>query len=177
MTAPASRLRQIGWIAVLSLCTGLFAVLSVQAQSVHSAVSLAERQIIALERETAMLETEFQARANQRQLADWNSVEFGYEAPRADQYIDSERQLASLGLPELPGAPDPIRIARADVVEAADRQRPMVSPLSGEPVTFASARRASDAGAVFTDAFGEFLIDASPLRSGEALALSTEATR
>ena len=99
MIAPGSRIRQMGWMAVLAACLALFAVLSFNVHAVKSEVQLAERQIIALERETLMLETEFQARASQRQLAEWNSVELGYKAPRADQYLDNERQLTSLGQP------------------------------------------------------------------------------
>ena len=86
MTTAGSRLRQIGWLVVIATCLGLFLALSFRVHAVKSEVRLAERQIIALKNETLMLETEFQARANQRQLANWNAVEFGYEAPRADQY-------------------------------------------------------------------------------------------
>ena len=60
-----------------------------------------------------MLEVEFQTRASQRQLSQWNAVEFGYVAPRADQYLESERELAVLGLPRGLDAPDPIRVAKA----------------------------------------------------------------
>ena len=134
MIDTGSRLRQIGWIAALAGALALFALLSFQVQTVRSEVRLAERTIIALERETVMLETEFQPRASQRQLAEWNVVEFGYRAPRADQFFDHERQLASLGVPAGPNAPQPIRVARADVAQS---DRAMVSPVTGAPVTLA----------------------------------------
>jgi len=168
MIAPGSRIRQIGWVAVLAVCVGLFAVLSFNVHAVKSEVLLAERQIIALERETLLLETEFQTRASQRQLAEWNTVEFGYEAPRADQFLDNERQLASLGQPLGPDAPSPIRVARADLEGADATVRDMVSPVTGEPVTLAAVNTSEDAGAVFTDAFGDFLIEASPIRAANA---------
>jgi hypothetical protein len=168
MIVTGSQLRQIGWVAVLAACAALFAVLSFRVHAVKSEVRLAERQIVALERETLILETEFQTRASQRQLADWNAVEFGYEAPRADQYFENERQLASLGLPAGPGAPSPIRVARLNLVGAGAPARAMVSPLTGEPVTLASVDAQADAGAVFTEAFGDFLIEASPIRAANA---------
>ncbi|QIQ86822.1 hypothetical protein [Erythrobacter sp.] len=179
MNVTHARMRSLGWAAVLALCVGLFVLLSLKVHAVKSEVLLAEREIIRLERATRRLETEFQARANQRQLAEWNRVEFGYEAPRADQYIEGERQLASLGQPRGPDAPAPIRVARADLPEASvpggggapdENGRAMVSPVTGKPVTFASAGAAAseDAAARFADAFGDFLIDASPIRPARA---------
>lgn len=173
MTAAGSRLRQIGWLVVMAACLGLFLALSFRVHAVKSEVRLAERQIIALRNETIMLETEFQARANQRQLANWNAVEFGYEAPRADQYLENERQLASLGLPRSPDAPAPIRLARADIdgpVDAVASDRPMISPLTGQPVQFAVAQQ--DVGSGIAEALDDFLSEASPVRT----ALAAEVT-
>ncbi|GMN13167.1 hypothetical protein [Altererythrobacter sp. MTPC7] len=144
MIVRQSRLRQIGWLALLSICLALFVALSFRVNAVKSEVVRTERAIIALERETRRLETEFQTRANQQQLATWNRVEFGYEAPRADQYFDTERQLAELGEGRAPGAPSPIRVARAPQDGEADAAGDnsliaMVSPLTGRPAN-ASAR-------------------------------------
>jgi hypothetical protein len=111
--SKGSRLRQIGWNAVPVICLALFLALSFQVNAVKREVLLAERQIIALEREKMMLETEFQTRASQRQLAQWNALEFGYKAPNAGQFLESERQLAALGTPRAVSAPDPIRVAMA----------------------------------------------------------------
>lgn len=168
MIPIGTRTRQIGWAAVLAACIALFAVLSFNVHAVKSEVMLAERKIIALERQNLMLETEFQTRASQRQLAEWNAVELGYEAPRADQYLENERQLAALGQPRSPDAPEPIRVARTDLATADAPKREMVSPLTGEPVTLAAVSTSEDAGAVFTEAFGDFLIEASPIRSANA---------
>lgn len=170
----SNQARSLGWMAVLAICLALVVILSFKVHAVKSEVLLAERQIIALERETLLLETEFETRASQRQLAQWNAVEFGYQAPRAGQFLDGERQLASLGQRLSPDAPAPIRLARADPGEGAGggdaplRAAPMRSPVSGAPVTLASAASAKDAGAVFTEAFGDFLIEASPIRPARA---------
>ncbi len=169
--------RSLGWMVVLAVCLALVVILSVRVHAVKSEVLLAERQVIALERETLLLETEFETRASQRQLAAWNAVEFGYEAPRARQFLDGERQLASLGQRRSPDAPAPIMLARADVADAASAApAPMRSPVSGAPVTLASAASEKDAGEVFSDAFGDFLIEASPIRPAQAQTLNAKGT-
>ncbi|MCK0129020.1 hypothetical protein [Erythrobacter sp. F6033] len=178
MIVTNSQLRSLGWAALLAICVGMFVVLSLRVHAVNSEVQLAERKIVSLKRETLLLETEFQTRASQRQLANWNSVEFGFEAPRADQYFDNERQLASLGQPRGPNAPSPIRVARADTGNSPGgpvQEREMVSPLTGEAITLASAAVEAEGGAVFADAFGDFLIEASPIRAANAQTVTGEA--
>lgn len=129
-----SRLRQLGWAVTLAICIALFAALTFKVNSVRSEVRLAERKILTLQREKILLETEFETRASQQQLAQWNAVDFGYEAPGPGQYLEGERQLASLGESRLPTAPAPIRVARA-ADDASEAHFPaMVSPLTGKPV-------------------------------------------
>ena len=106
-----SRIRQIGWALVLGICFALLLALTFKVNAVKSDVRLAERQIIAAQQAKLMLDTEFETRASQQQLSDWNAVEFGYAAPRADQYLESERQLALLGTPRGIDAPAPVRVA------------------------------------------------------------------
>lgn len=168
MMPVGSRIRQIGWAAVLLACVALFAILSFQVQTVRSEVLLAEREIISLERQVLMLETEFQTRASQRQLAEWNTIELGLRAPRADQYLESNRQLASLGQDASPNAPKPIRVARAELSAKDKSAGEMVSPVTGAPVTLASVSASEDAGAIFADAFGEFITEASPIGPANA---------
>lgn len=168
MIPVGSRIRQIGWAAVLLACVALFAILSFQVQTVKSEVLLAEREIVSLERQVLMLETEFQTRASQRQLAEWNTIELGYKAPRADQYLESNRQLASFGQDTGPTAPQPIRVARAELSAKDKSANEMVSPISGAPVTLASVNTSEDAGALFADAFGEFLTETSPIQPANA---------
>ena len=119
MTANA-RMRQIGWIVLLAVSLAALLALTFKVNAVKGQVRLVERQIIAAQQSKLMLETEFQTRASQQQLSDWNAVEFGYDAPRADQYVEHERQLAALGAPRGMDAPKPIRFAMARKVEQAD---------------------------------------------------------
>jgi len=108
---PQARIRRIGWLATLSLCIVLYALLHLKANAVHSDVVRAEREIVRLEQRNMLLETEVLTRSNQVKLAQWNRVDFGYRAPAAEQYIDGERSLAALGGPRSEDAPAPIRLA------------------------------------------------------------------
>lgn len=135
MIAAGSRLRQLGWIVTLALCAALFVALTFKVNSVRSEVRLAERRIVALQREKVLLETEFETRASQQQLSQWNEVDFGYQAPNADQYLEGERQLAALGEPRGVNAPSPIRVAHAEGDSQEMKLPEMVSPLTGKPVT------------------------------------------
>jgi hypothetical protein len=85
---PNSRLRSIGWAVILAISLIMFAALTFRVNAVKSQVMLAERKILALEQQKSMLETEFQARASQQQLANWNDVDFGYKAPTAGQFLE-----------------------------------------------------------------------------------------
>lgn len=158
MSVAGSRLRQLGWAVTLALCVTLFAALTFKVNSVRSEVRLAERQILALQRERVLLETEFETRASQQQLAQWNAVDFGYQAPNADQYLEGERQLARLGEPRAPAAPTPIRVARAEGDAGEAKFPAMVSPLTGKPV------KPVDPVETLTDKLtngGDFLAEAS----------------
>lgn len=129
MTARV-RMRQIGWLVMLSLALASLLALTFKVNAVKGQVRLVEREIVAAQRARMMLETEFQTRASQQQLADWNAVEFGYSAPRADQYVEHERQLAALGAPRGKGAPSPIRFAMAREAESEDSN--LLTSLLGE---------------------------------------------
>lgn len=124
--------RRIGWIATLAVCTVLYLMLHLKVHAVQSDVVRAERQIVALEQQKMLLETEFETRANQLQLAAWNNVDFGYTAPGASQFLENERQLAEFGTPRAPGAPEPIRVAGVSGEEPAYPK--LVSPLTGKPI-------------------------------------------
>ena len=180
MMMTTARLRQIGWSVLLGLCLTAIAALSLTVHAVRNEAVLADKRIVALKKQKRLLETEFQARANQHQLARWNRVDLGLVAPRADQYIDARAELIALGLPQSKDAPSMIRVARADAAEAeAFARRDMVSPVSGRPITLASVQDSDDgAGTLLVEAFDDFLIELSPIRPAKAqtaLAFSAEA--
>ena len=129
---PHSRIRRIGWFAALAICAMLYLGLHLKVHAVRSEVIRAERQIVLLEQQKVLLETEFQTRSNQLQLEEWNRVDFGYTAPSAAQFLENERQLASFGSPRAPGAPEPIRVAGAG--GDTPPYPKLVSPLTGKPI-------------------------------------------
>ena len=134
MIASAAALRRIGWAVLIGVCCALLFALSLKVNAVKSEVRRTENRILALKRETLYLETEYETRANQQQLAAWNAVDFGYAAPNAGQYLENVRQLAALGKPAGPNAPAPIRVAAAPAEAPASVLPAMVSPLTGKPL-------------------------------------------
>jgi hypothetical protein len=168
------RLRQIGWGVLLGACIAAFAALSLSVHAVRNEVLQSDIKLVKLKKQKLRLETEFQARASQHQLARWNQVDLGYVAPRADQYLDGSVQLAALGQSDSMQGPAPIRVARADLnVERVSADRPMVSPISGTPITLASANVSQGAGSLLSEAISGFLIEASPIREAKAETSST----
>lgn len=147
-----SRMRKIGWAAVLLVCTALYLGLHLRVNAVKGQVRQAERRIVALQEQKVMLETEFETRSSQQQLATWNDVEFGYKAPTPGQFLEGERQLAQFGTPPSKGAPEPIRVARNSVGEDSGGSSTsgfpaMVSPMTGKAIAAELPRAHSIAAA------------------------------
>lgn len=132
MNLTRDRVRSVGWAAVLLTCFAFTVVLTFRVNAVKSQVRLTERRIAATRQDKMFLETEFEARANQQQLKSLNDVEFGYQAPTAQQYLEGERQLAALGKARGADAPSPIRVAHAAAPGDDDGIPSMVSPLTGK---------------------------------------------
>lgn len=150
MNLTRDRARSIGWAVILMVCLAMTVALTMRVNAVKSQVALAERKIVALRLDKQMLETEFETRANQQQLKALNDVEFGYQAPTPGQYLEGERQLASLAKARSPGAPTPIRVATAATAEVPSFVA-MVSPLTGKALAAeakgAESRASKPAGA------------------------------
>lgn len=130
MNLTRDRMRSIGWAAVLLTCFTFTVILTFKVNAVKSQVRLTERQILSVKQDKLLLETEFETRANQQQLRSLNQVEFGYQAPAAGQYLEGERQLATLGEERGPDAPNPVRVAKADLPTGTISE--MVNPLTGK---------------------------------------------
>jgi hypothetical protein len=135
MNFTRDRLHSIGWASLLTVCAAMTVGLTLRVNAVKSEVHQAERRIIRMRHEITFLQTEFETRSNQQQLTALNDVEFGYMAPRAQQYIEGERQLAALGTPRGPGAPKPIRVASATADTGAGAFPPLASLIGGRSQT------------------------------------------
>ena len=130
MIVTRSRMRSIGWAVILAVCGALTLALTFRVNAVKSQVRLTERQIVRTQQDKSLLETEFETRSNQQQLTALNQVEFGYQAPTAQQYLENERQLAALSKPRSVDAPEPIMVATVAEPEKSGLVA-MVSPLTG----------------------------------------------
>ena len=132
MTMTRDRVNTIGWGAALAVCFALTMGLTFRVNAVKSEVRLADRQIASLRQENMLLETEFETRASQQQLQALNAVDFGYQSPKAGQYMENERDLAALGKPRSPDAPQPIRVAAADSGDEVRAMPAVVEPIARE---------------------------------------------
>ncbi len=173
---PQARFRRIGWFALLAVCTLFYGLLHLQVWSVSSEVKRVERRIVSLEQNKLLLETEFLTRSSQAQLAAWNRVDFGYTAPRADQFIGSERQLASFGADGEEGREEALRLASFSADEDVPPFPTLVSPITGEPLDEALVRPAQVDGESSTSVVAAVAAGAArvplnaPARSGRAAA-------
>lgn len=131
---PLIKTRRIGWIAILAVCLVGYLMIVLNSNSVRSAVVQSERRIVRLEQQNMLLETEYLTRSSQAQLARWNRVDFGYSAPTAAQFIQSERELAAFGGARSVDAPEPIRLAGRVSGEEMRAFPQLVSPMTGEAI-------------------------------------------
>lgn len=138
MKLAAKRLEGIGWLLLVFLVAVLLYPLSLSVATLRSDLARTDQKIVSVKKEIRYLETEFSARANLRQLEQWNKLEYGYVAPKAAQYLEGERALASLGGNTPRG---PVKIA---MVNAMDEVRP--AGIIGSVIPTASAQiRSPDA--------------------------------
>ncbi len=91
----AQRMRPIGWVAGVAGAALSFYLVSLQVASTRASLETAERKIATAERQIRHLETEFSARASLRQLEAYNQDVLALAAPKVEQYLANEVQLAS----------------------------------------------------------------------------------
>lgn len=118
MKLAVKRLEGIGWLALVFLVAILLYPLSLSVATLRSDLARTDNQIVSVKKEIRYLETEFSARANLRQLEQWNKLEYGYVSPNASQYLDGERALANLGGQNLR---KPVKVA---VISTMDKVQP-----------------------------------------------------
>lgn len=100
MKLAARRLENVGWVVLVFGIAIMLYPLSLSVASLRADIVKKDREIVRVQRQIRYLETEFSARASHHQLESWNEMEFGYSAPRPDQFLSGERALAGLGAPE-----------------------------------------------------------------------------
>lgn len=118
MKLAIKRLEGMGWLALVFLVAILLYPLSLSVATLRSDLARTDHKIVEIKKDIRYLETEYSARANLRQLEDWNKLEFGYASPQASQYLDGERALANLGDKDLR---KPVQVA---VISSMEGVRP-----------------------------------------------------
>ncbi len=130
MILAVKRLKTIGWIALIFIVAIALYPLSLSVATLRSDLTRTERDILRTRAEIRYLETEFATRASLAQLAMWNDLEYGYEAPSAAQYLDGERELANLGDATKP-LDRPVRVAAMTI-------KPQAEPAAIKPAELAA---------------------------------------
>lgn len=131
MILAVKRLKTIGWIALIFIVAIALYPLSLSVATLRSDLGRVERDILRTRAEIRYLETEFATRASLTQLAMWNDLEYGYEAPSASQYLDGERELANLD-DEARQLDKPVRMAAMTI-------KPQAEPAAIKPAQMAAA--------------------------------------
>ena len=150
MTA-AYRLKGFGWfvgLAAVALCLYLIS-LQVAAErkrldDVNGRIALAQRDIRALE-------TEFDTRANMRQLERWNGDTLALAAPTAAQFVSDDAALAALD-PTMPTQPVGIALVVPAIGAPAAPQTLTASAATARPGAAPTLQRAAPAVAPDTHA-------------------------
>jgi hypothetical protein len=98
------RLKGLGWIALGFLAAIACYLVSLQVAIERNKLSDLNASILAAKRDIRQLETEFTTRASLRQLERWNGEVLALSAPASAQFINDERQLASMDFDLRPDA-------------------------------------------------------------------------
>ena len=144
MLMAARKLQGIGLVLLVLIFAMMLYPVSLKVAATRSELTRIERQIDRTRDNIRYLESELAVRASMRQLEQWNAETFGYSAPNADQYLENERQLASLdGLPRARGANEvaPVLMAMVSPVAVPDAPRasPVAKPVADKPIILAQA--------------------------------------
>lgn len=128
MTA-AYRLKGIGWFVGLAAVALGFYLISLQVAAERKKLDDVTARIAQARRDLRALETEFDTRANLRQLERWNGDTLALSAPTAAQFVSDDATLSSLD----PTAPMPAVLAATLVVPALGDPAPVQVALAAVP--------------------------------------------
>ncbi|QCB56866.1 hypothetical protein E5675_06540 [Sphingopyxis sp. PAMC25046] len=130
----ARKLQGIGLVLLVLIFAMMLYPVSLKVAATRSELTRIERDIVRTRDNIRYLESELAVRASMRQLEQWNADAFGYSAPDSTQYLESERQLASLDrLPRARGANEVAPVLMAMVSPVAVAAAPTESPVASKP--------------------------------------------
>jgi hypothetical protein len=115
--------RPLGWVAGVATAATCLYMVSLQVAAERGKLESVERQIASAQHDMRQLQTELGTRASLRQLEKWNGDVLALSAPKAQQFLHGEKELASLGSDAIddgtPNAPPAVMNASFTPVEAA----------------------------------------------------------
>lgn len=152
MLMAARKLQGIGLVLLVLIFAMMLYPVSLKVAATRSELARINQQIDRTESNIRYLESELAVRASMRQLEQWNADTFGYSAPSASQYLENERQLASLGrVPRARGANEvaPVLMAMVSPVAIPDQAKPAAA--SDTPAVAAKPAPVKVAAAVQSD--------------------------
>jgi hypothetical protein len=127
------RFRPLGWAAGVATAATCLYLVSLQVAAERGKLEAVEHQIATAQRDMRQLQTELGTRASLRQLEKWNGDVLALSAPKAQQFLHSDTQLASLGSGPIddatPNAPPAVMNAS---FEPAPAPTPIAAPKQDE---------------------------------------------
>jgi hypothetical protein len=136
------RFRSLGWVAGVATAATCLYMVSLQVAAERGKLESVERQIATAQRDMRQLQTELGTRASLRQLEKWNGDVLALSAPKAQQFLKSETQLASLGSDSIddgtPNAPPAVMNASF----SPDVMTPVATPKIKRVAATAATRKA-----------------------------------
>lgn len=137
------RLKGLGWIALGFLAAIACYLVSLQVAIERNKLGDVNASILAAKRDIRQLETEFTTRASLRQLERWNGEVLALSAPASAQFINDERQLASMDFDLRPDATgtSPTMLALVSAATLQPELQVAVAPTpTSAPIVTAIAR-------------------------------------
>ncbi len=117
----AMRFRSMGLVAAVALAALGCYMVSLRVAAERFALVRMEGRILAAKQDVRRLQTEMGTRGRLVQLERWNSDILALSAPRADQYLAGEFQLANYAQPAATGMPAVIEARAAAPAPAAPK--------------------------------------------------------
>lgn len=110
----ARSFKSVGWVAGIGAAALTCYMFSLSVASERAELAQLDSRIVALKQSIRTLNTELETRGRVHQLQHWASADFGFTAPSAGQFLDSEVTLAQLELPSQASPLEaPVRMAAA----------------------------------------------------------------
>ena len=146
----ARSFKSVGWVAGIGAAALTCYMFSLSVASERAELAELDAQIVELHQSIRTLNTELGTRGRVHQLQHWASADFGFAAPAANQFLESEVTLAQLEMPSQASPIEaPVRMATApqsapDMPRVIQASAPSAAPAPARPaVTVTSQPRAA----------------------------------